>query len=348
MSSFRPGTSPCPFPGRLRAGSGPAVAVLVTGGAGFLGSHVTAELLSAGETVVVYDTSIATNVLDHVIAPELRRGLTLVQGEIADGWSLLRLCERESVDRVLHLAAPLTDQVRQNPLSGLQAMCGGTAVLLEVARALSLERVVWTSSVSVYGRSYDIRAGSASPRAPESLYGSFKVLCEDLAVAYRDEHGVESVGLRFPVLYGPWRARGLKASFGQDGDVLREAALGLPVVIRRPERTLNWLYVADAAALLMLALHASPPLDPIFDVSGEVASMRDFGGLVRALAPLAKVTVDEAPDALHEQGDEVFMFALDESALRSQLGWERRYSLREGVAATLAAYARAAETLGPR
>ena len=124
-----------PAPSRACSGrvTGLAVGtVLVTGGAGFLGSHVTAGLLNAGETVVVYDTSIATNVLEHVLSPDARRELTLVQGEIVDGWALLRLCERESVDRVLHLAAPLTDSVQQNPLAGLRAMCGGTATLLEV------------------------------------------------------------------------------------------------------------------------------------------------------------------------------------------------------------------------
>lgn len=317
--------------------------VLVTGGAGFLGSYVVAELLEAGERVVVYDASTATNVLDQVVAPDARLGLTLVQGEIDDGWSLFRLCEQESVDRVVHLAAPLTDWVQQNPLAGLRAMCGGTAALLEIARALSIERVVWTSSISVYGRSYDIRAGSSSPRAPESLYGSFKVLCEDLAVAYRAGHGVDSVGLRLPVLYGPWRARGLKASFGQDGDPLRAAALGLPVVIRHPRRTLNWLYVADAAAVLVLALRSSASLDPIFDVSGEVASMRDFAGLMRAIAPLAEITVEETLDAELEPTQDVLMSALDDSALRAQLDWERRYSLREGIAATLAIYTRDAE-----
>lgn len=72
--------------------------------------------------------------------------------------------------------------------------------------------------------------------------------------------------------------------------------------------------------------------------------MREFAELVRSLAPLAKVTVEKAPDAPLDQSEDVFMVALDETAVRSQLGWERRYSLRDGIAATLAAYARAPES----
>jgi nucleoside-diphosphate-sugar epimerase len=316
--------------------------VLVTGGAGFLGSYVVRDLLRAGEAVVAYDTSIATNVLDHVVPDDARDALTLVQGEVTDGWALLRICERESVDRIVHLAAPLTDWVRSNPPAGLMAMCGGTATLLEVARALSIKRVAWTSSIAVYGRGYDAAAGRASPRRPDSLYGSCKVLCEDLAAAYRADLGVDSIGLRFPVLYGPWRARGLQASFGQDSDLIRTAALGDPVVVRRPRRTLNWLYVEDASDLLLRSLRTTAALDPIYDASGEVASMLDLAGLLRELAPLARVTVEGDTQAPVEQAPDDAMVALDDSALRAQLGWEGHRSLRHGVAATLEAYVRAA------
>jgi UDP-glucose 4-epimerase len=316
--------------------------VLVTGGAGFLGSYVVRDLLRAGEPVVAYDTSIATNVLDHVVSDDARDALTLVQGEVTDGWALLRICEREAVDRIVHLAAPLTDWVRSNPPAGMMAMCGGTATVLEVARALSIKRVAWTSSIAVYGRGYDAAAGSASPRRPDSLYGSCKVLCEDLATAYRTDHGVDSVGLRFPVLYGPWRARGLQTSFGAEGDPIRTAALGDPVVVRRPRRTLNWLYVEDASDLLLRALQAIAALDPIYDASGEVANMFDLAELLRELAPLARVTVEDDAQAPTKQAPDDAMVALDDSALRSQLGWEGHRSLRDGVAATLDAYARAA------
>jgi nucleoside-diphosphate-sugar epimerase len=308
--------------------------VLVTGGAGFLGAYVVAELLRSGEEVVVLDVSVATNVLDRVVPETSRAGLKLVQGEVTDMSAVLRLCEHESVERVVHLAAPLSDVVRENPPAGVRSMCLAMAELLEVARVLSFARVVWTSSISVYGSSYEPRAGG-SPRRPESLYGSLKVLCEDLACVYRSDHGVDSIGLRLPVVYGAWRARGLRASFGQEGDLIRDAASGCAVTIAQPERTLNWLYVEDAAALLVRALRAERPADAVFDVNGELASMKAIAGLLHELLPSARITVDET----EVTGDEVVMTEVDERPLADQIGVGARRTLREGIAATLAAYA---------
>jgi nucleoside-diphosphate-sugar epimerase len=309
------------------------VSILVTGGAGFLGAYVVADLLRAGEEVVVLDTSVGTNVLQHVVPPTDREGLVLVEGQVTDGWALLRLCEREEVDRVVHLAAPLSDVVKENPPAGVRSMCGAMAELLEVARALSLPRIVWTSSVAVYGESYDPGAGGSSPRRPTSLYGSLKVLCEDLAKAYRVDHGVGSIGLRFPVVYGPWRARGLRASFGQEGDLLRDAALGRPVVVRQPGRTLNWLYVEDAARLLVRSLEVPLPPDAVFDVNGEVASLRTVSDLVRELLPAVRITLQEGNEP------DVVIGTFDETALIDQVGPGPRHSLRQGIEATLVAYA---------
>jgi UDP-glucose 4-epimerase len=308
--------------------------VLVTGGAGFVGAYVTRDLLAAGEEVVVYDVSIASNVLDRVVPADARDRLTLVEGELTDGWGLLAVCQRQAVDRMVHLASPLTQWVRSNPAAGVAAICGGTATVLEIARALSMTRVAWTSSISVYGPTGDTASpGRAARGRPESLYGSAKVLCEDLAAAYRRDHRVDSVGFRFPVLYGPWRARGLEASFGLRDDPIRSAARGQPVVIPKAGRTLNWLYVEDASDLLVRALRQATPPEPVFDVSGEIASMREFARLLGELEPEAPVTVE---------GDEpepaAAMAAVDDHPLRRWVGWAPRHTLRDGVAKTLAAY----------
>ena len=269
--------------------------VLVTGGAGFVGSYVVRNLLQAGEEVVVLDNTVELNALDSVLDEHQRARLQIEQGDVSDGWRLLRLCQRHTVDRIVHLASPLTAVIRESPGPGLAAMCGGTANVFETARQLGVRRVVWASSIAVFGRPPPGEVANDAPRRPESLYGSGKVLCEDLAAAYRSDAGVDSVGLRLTVLYGAWRLRGWGASFGQDSDPIRAALLGEPLVVHDPERRLDWLYVEDAADLICRSLEAPTPDDHVFNTSGEAATRREFAERIAEAVP-ARVVVKSDED----------------------------------------------------
>lgn len=314
-----------------------AAHVLVTGGAGFLGAYVVRDLLRTGEHVIVFDSTVTLNALDSVLDKSDRARICVEQGDVSDGWRLMRVCERHGVDRIVHLASPLTDAIRESPAVGLAAMCGGTANVFEAARALKLRRVVWASSISVFGQPPGGPVGNDAPRRPQSLYGSGNVLCEDLAAAYRSDAGVDSIGLRLTVLYGAWRLRGWGPSFGQDGDPIRSALLGVPVVVHDPELRLDWLYVEDAAALVCRSLEVPSPVDHVFNTSGEAATRREFAERV-AEAASSSVVVVAAGVETGSSGD---AHTFDDSVLRSQIGYGSRHSLREGIAATVAAYRRA-------
>jgi len=326
--------------GRDMAASDETASILVTGGAGFVGAYVIRDLLRAGAHVVLLDTAPNSAILDRVLTSEHPGRLSRSTGDLLDGWSLLRLCRRHSVEQIVHLAAPLTQVVRSSPGAGLTAMCAGTANVLEVAGALDVRRVVWASSTAVFGR---VDAGQPlterSPRCPESLYGSCKVLCEDLAAAYREDHGVDSIGLRLGVLYGAWRERGWIASFGQDEDPVRSALTGRPIVVREPDRRLDWLYVEDAAALVCRALAAPATQDHVFNTSGEVATRRQFSEHIARHVPSVDIAIEDGePTANHHAattGNEV-MF--DDGALRSQIGYASRRSLSDGIADTVRLY----------
>jgi UDP-glucose 4-epimerase len=315
--------------------------VLVTGGAGFLGSYVVRDLLRLGRDVVVFDHTVVSNALDSVLEPSDRAGLRLEHGDITDGWRLLRLCERHGVDRIVHLASPLTNAIHESPGPALAAMCGGTANVFEAARALRLRRVVWASSSAVFGRPAVVPVANDAPRRPESLYGSGKVLCEDLAAAYRGDFGVDSIGLRLTVLYGAWRLRGWGPSFGQDSDPVRAAVLGDPVVVSQPELRLDWLYVEDAAELVCRSLEAPAPADHVFNTSGEAATRRVFAERIAEAVPSAVLVVE--PGEAHAAAEGV---VFDDTALRNQIGYGSRRSLSEGIEATVTAY-RQARSPGP-
>jgi nucleoside-diphosphate-sugar epimerase len=311
--------------------------VLVTGGAGFLGSYVVRDLLRAGEEVIVLDSIVTLNALDSVLEPHHRERLSIEQGDVTDGWRLLRLCERHGVDRIVHLASPLTAAIRESPSTGLAAMCGGTANVLEAARARGVRRVVWASSISVFGQPPPGRVGNDAPRRPESLYGSGKVLCEDLAGSYRSDAGVDSIGLRLTVLYGAWRLRGWGPSFGQDSDPIRAALDGEPVVVNDPELLLDWLYVEDAAALVCRSLDVPTPADHVFNTSGEAATRREFAERIAEVVS-SSIEVVEPDEGSPDRSGEPASF--DDSALRSQIGYGSHHSLQGGIEATVAAYRR--------
>jgi nucleoside-diphosphate-sugar epimerase len=312
-----------------------APAVLVTGGAGFVGSYVVRDLLREGARVVLVDNAPTHNVFDSVLGEADRGDLRIEEGDVTDAWRLLRICERHGVDRVVHLASPLTSAIRASPVAGLSVACLGTANIFEAARVLGLRRVVWASSIAVFGPLGDAPLGNGAPRRPESLYGSAKVLCEDLAAAYRSDAGVDSIGLRLSVLYGPWRLRGWGPSFGTDSDPIRSAMLGQPIAVHDPELRLDWLYVEDAAALVARALEVPTPIDHVFNTSGEPATRREFAERIAEVVPSSVVVVEDGQDSTRPPSDGPIF---DDSALRSQIGYPTHHTLHEGIEATVAVY----------
>ena len=101
-----------------------ARAVLVTGGAGFVGSYVVRDLLRAGALPIVLDRVTAADTLARVVADDEREGLVVEQGDVTDGWGLMRICERHSVERIVHLASPLTGAIGESPRATWSASCG--------------------------------------------------------------------------------------------------------------------------------------------------------------------------------------------------------------------------------
>ena len=316
-------------------------AVLLTGGAGFVGTYVARNLLIAGERVVVYDQAIRGNALELVLpgyTSEPR--LTLAAGSITDGWTILRLCREQGVDRIVHLAAPLTQAVAEAPAAGVRDICAGTATVFETATAIGARKVVWASSTAVFGSRADYPSGPLANDAahhPRSLYGACKSLCERMAIDYRDRDGLDSIGLRFSVVFGPGRLRGYM-SF--PSDLIRKVAMGEPVEMPIADEPIHWQYVEEVAAAVIAALGAGRTLDAAFNPCGDSASFRNIGEILARLAPKTEITfsptaADDGQRALLE-----IPFEYDDSEFRNQIGYAKRFSLEESVAASYHAFRR--------
>ena len=187
--------------------------VLVTGVAGFVGSHVARALLARGESVVGIDnfSDYYDPVLKFARLKPLREtaGFTFVEGDVSDRETMLRLADRHGdLDRIVHLAAqPGIRHSRIDPYIYVQINVMGHLVLLELARRLGprLRHLVYASSSSVYGGNDKIpfTVGDRVDH-PVSLYAATKRSGELMTETYVHQYGLKATGLRYFTVYGPW------------------------------------------------------------------------------------------------------------------------------------------------
>jgi len=311
--------------------------VLVTGGAGFIGAYVSRALLAKGMRVVVYDFQPNGNVLDMLLPEAATDTSRLLKeaGEITDGWRLLEICRKFDVEYAVHLASPLTMDVVANPFTGIRDICTGTATLFATAKTAGLKRVVWASSVAVFGPKSTYPEGPLPDGAwhhPANLYGSAKSLCETLAVRAYEKDGLDVVGLRLSVVYGAGRLRGYMS---YPSHLMRQAASGQAIHAAYGPQRLHWQYVDEVAAMIGTALLAERPGGGrTYNAAGDSRAWREAAAAIRAARPGLAVTVGEERDpALTDTVEDYDAsgFARDYSY---RLGWP----LERGVRDTLDTY----------
>ena len=187
--------------------------VLVTGVAGFVGSHVARALLARGESVVGIDnfSDYYDPVLKFARVKPLREmaGFTFVEGDISDRETMLALADRHGdLDRIVHLAAqPGIRHSKIDPYIYVQTNVMGHLVLLELARRMGpqLRHLVYASSSSVYGGNDKIPfAVGDRVDHPVSLYAATKRSGELMTETYVHQYGLRATGLRYFTVYGPW------------------------------------------------------------------------------------------------------------------------------------------------
>ena len=302
---------------------------LVTGCAGFIGSHLVEALLARGHQVVgldVFTTYYAPAVKERNVATARRHErFTLVEADVAEA-PLAPLLE--GVDGVFHLAAQpgvrgswgddFTVYVVRNVIA--------TQRLFEAAARTGV-RVVFASSSSVYGdaEGYPTRE-DATPR-PISPYGVTKLSCEHLAHSYAHSFGLDAVSLRYFTVYGPRQRPDM--AFAR---VVAALADSLPFrVYGSGEQSRDFTYVADAVSATLLAMERGRR-GAVYNVGGgSEASLRDVIALCERLAGRRLDVRYEAAAA----GD-VRRTAADTTRIRSELAWRPRTSLEAGLAAQLA------------
>jgi UDP-glucose 4-epimerase len=300
--------------------------VLVTGGYGFIGSHLARRLIRRGDRVLIIDRVAEGNSADEILAGPDRANVDYLGADVPEPDRLAGMLTAHGVKTVVHLASPLASVTEVDPGAVVRDMIDPHLRVLEAARQAGVARVVWASSVGVFGRARDYHTSTIpddAPLLPFTLYGAGKTLLERLTDGYRRCHGTEALALRFPLVYGPSRQRGP----GQFTTRLIEgAALGQPVVVAAPDERYDWMYVEDAARSLVRAVDAASVGSPALTVGGTRASLREVVALLLAWFPDAPIELgQQEPDQAAET---------DASVAGRLLGYEPATSLRNGVLAT--------------
>lgn len=300
--------------------------VLVTGGYGFIGAHLVRRLVRRGDRVLIIDRVAEGNSADEVLAEPDRGSVDYLGADVPQPEQLAGALAAQGVRTVVHLASPLASVTEVDPGAVVRDMIDPHLRVLEAARQAGVARVVWASSVGVFGRARDYRTAPVPDDAallPFTLYGAGKSLLERLTEGYRRCHGMEALALRFPLVYGPSRQRGP----GQFTTRLIEgAALGQPVVVAAPDERHDWMYVEDAARCLIQASDAGSVGSSALTVGGTRASVREVAALLLGWFPAAPIELGEKePDQAAET---------DTSAAGRLIGYKPATSLRDGVLAT--------------
>ena len=304
---------------------------LVTGGTGFVGAYAVKALVEAGHRVTVFDLMLNREYLADVLGGPAADGVQLVSGDVTDLPAVLRAMGSAQAQRVVHLAATLSVSSEVNPLRTLKVNCEGTLNVFEAALALGVSKVVWASSVAVFGISGE-REGFIENNAhhePTGLYGAVKSFNESLGMHYKNQRGLDNIGLRFTVVYGYGKALTMARGTGADfmTELLEKPAIGEPGVIRNGDDAPDFLYAEDVGRAIHLATEAPPcPLSGL-TICGTAGSMRDAVTFVKRLLPDADLRV--------EDGHTIGAMNYDPSVTEAAIGYSPQFTMEEGFRATI-------------
>ena len=306
--------------------------VLITGGTGLIGWCAAEALVGDGHHVVAYDLRPNMANVEH-----LGDSIDVVAGDVADLPRLLGTMRQHRIDHVLHLAAFITDQAKLDPAGAFKVNAVGTSNIFDAALALGVRRVVWTSSVVALGVTPDYdwtpvdESWNVVSRSP---YGASKWGCEVIAEGYRENLGLDVVGIRPALCYGMGRLTGAVGVFNE---AIRQIALGEPAgIMGSPSRLHQPMYNKDMAGLLIAAMLGERPEHCIFNVPAE----RDYRdedvlSVVRRVCPGARVHTAPVPPYVPATP------LVDGSRARREIAFTPRYSLEDGIREMVEAFRRA-------
>lgn len=300
--------------------------ILVIGGAGLIGSHVVEELLATDvASILVYDNfcrGTRANLEGALRDPRVR--VFEIGGDILQA-DILAAAMREA-DAVVHLAALWLLQCHEYPRSAFEVNVRGTFNVLEACRDAGIERLIYSSSASVYGDARDVPMTEDHPFDNRTFYGATKIAGEAMCRAFHDRYGLDYVGLRYMNVYGP-RQDYKGAYIAVIMKMLDRIDRGLPPILYGDgSQSYDFVYVGDVARANVCALQ-SEATDRFYNVgTGRATS-------IKTLAELLLELTGSALELAFEPAGQTFVTHRigSTAAAAADLGFTADVALRDGL-----------------
>jgi UDP-glucose 4-epimerase len=258
--------------------------VIVTGGAGFIGSHVVDALVAREHDILVFDNFRTGN--QRNLTEALRSGrLEVCQADLLQQNAFEKVCGRFRPSVVIHLAALVSvEEARRSPENNFRLNVETTHRVICAAQIAKVSRVIFASSAAVYGNNPRIPLAETERPQPLSLYGAAKVASEVLLACSARDYGFDSVALRFFNVFGP-RQRADSPYSGVISIFIDRVARGLPVMIFGDgQQTRDFVAVRDVAAAVVATAETPSNLNGVFNVcTGVQTTLLGLLGLIEGI-----------------------------------------------------------------
>jgi UDP-glucose 4-epimerase len=300
--------------------------ILITGGAGLVGSHIADLLVKEGVSEIIILDNFTRGCRENLAWTQANGPLVIVEGDIRDRQLLADIMQ--GVDIVFHQAAIRITQCAEEPRLELEVLADGTFNILEAAVTAGVKKVVAASSASIYGMAENFpTTESHHPYNNRTIYGAAKTFNEGLFRSFYEMYGLNYVGLRYFNVYGP-----RMDIYGVYTEVLirwmeRIVAGQPPLIFGNGEQTMDFVYIEDIARANICAAKADVT-DEVFNIaSGVETSLNDL-----AHSLLKVMGSDLQPEYKPERKvNPVQRRLADVSKAKELLEFEAQVSLEEGL-----------------